>query len=136
MLPRAVLAPSVAVVPLKLVSARSPTATLNSVVVFSLSALAPMAVLKCRSGRVVPERCSANSGETVAGGVHEAHSKTNGHVEVAVVVPERLRPNGHVKVASGVALKRPRTNRHVILAGSIGSKRTGTHGRIVDPGGD
>ena len=35
MLPRAVLAPSVAVVPLKLVSAASPTATLSSLVVFS-----------------------------------------------------------------------------------------------------
>ena len=68
-----------------------------------------------------------------AGGVHEAHSKTNGQVEVAVVLLERLRPNGHVKVASGVVGKRPRTNRHVIIAGSIVSKRIETHGGIVDP---
>jgi len=61
----------------------------------------------------------------VAGGVHETHSKTNGQVEVGVVVSERLRPNGHVKVASGVAGKRPSTNRHVIKAGSIVSKRVG-----------
>ena len=73
-----------------------------------------MAVLKTGGG-VVPERCSANSGEMVAGGVHEAHSKTNGQVEVGVVVGERLRPNGHVKVAGGVAGKRPSTNRHVIM---------------------
>ena len=35
-------------------------------------------------------------------------------------------------IASGVALKCPITNRHVINAGSIGTKRTGTHGGIVD----
>ena len=69
----------------------------------------------------------------VAGGVHEAHSKTNGQVEVGVVLAERLRPNGHVKVASDVVCKRPRTNRHVINAGSIVSKRIDTHGGIVDP---
>ncbi len=71
----------------------------------------------------------------VAGGVHEAHSETNGQVEVGVVVGERLRPNGHVKIASGVVGKRPRTNRHVISAGSIVTKRIGTHGGIVDPHG-
>ena len=65
-----------------------------------------MAVLKL-GGRVVPHRCSANSGEMAAGGVHEAHSKTNGQVEVGVVLVERLRPNGHVKVASGVAVQAP-----------------------------
>ena len=65
-----------------------------------------MAVLKLGRG-VVPERCSANSGEMVAGGVHEEHPKTNGQVEVGVVVGERLRPNGHVKVASGVAGSAP-----------------------------
>ena len=70
-----------------------------------------------------------------AGGVHEEHPKTNGQVEVGVVVSERLRPNGHVKVASGVALKRPRTNRHIIIASSIVSERIGTHGGIVDPHG-
>ena len=86
-------------------------------------------------GDVVPERCSANPGEMVAGGVHEKHSKTNGQVEVGVVIGKRLRPNGHVKVASGVAGKRPSTNRHVIKAGSIVSKRVGTHGGIVDPHG-
>ena len=53
----------------------------------------------------------------------------------APMFPERLRPNGHVKVASGVAGKRPSTNRHVIKAGSIVSKRVGTHGGIVDPHG-
>ena len=132
MLPRAVLAPSVAVVPLKAESAESPTATLSSVVVFSLSASAPMAVLKPAvvlfliAAAPIPVRCTA-------GGVLEEHSKTNGQVEAGVVVAERLRPNGHVKVASGVVLKRPRTNRHVILAGSIGSKRIETHGGIVDP---
>ena len=68
-----------------------------------------------------------------AGGVHEGHSKTNGQVEVAVVLLERTRPNGHVKVASGVVGKRRRTNRHVILTGSIVSKRIETHGGIVDP---
>ena len=109
-------------------------AVLFSPVVFSLSASAPMAVLKLGGG-VVPERCSANSGEMLAGGVHEEHPETNGQVEVGVVVAERLRPNGHVKVASGVAGKRRRTNRHVIDAGSIVSKRIGTHGGIVDPHG-
>ena len=111
MLPSAVLAPSVAAVPLKAVSAESPTATLHSVVVFSLSASAPIAVLNSplcslhrngtnggivRSFRVIPDRCSANSAVTEAG-VHKERSKTNGHVEVAdVVVGERFRPNGHV----------------------------------------
>ena len=34
----------------------------------------------------------------IAGGVHEKHSKTKGHVEIGVIVSERLRPNGHVKL--------------------------------------
>ena len=135
MLPRAVLAPSVAVVPLKAVSAPSPRATLNS----------RGCVVKERSGTngrvklascVVPHGCSANSGQMPAGGVQEAHSKTNGQVEVGVVLVECLRPNCHVEVASCVAGKRPRTNGHVILTGSIGSKRIFTHGGIVDPGGE
>ena len=71
----------------------------------------------------------------VAGGVHEAHSKTNGQVEVGVVVFERLRSNGHVKVASGVVGKCRLTNRHVRIAGSIVSKGIGPHGGIVDPHG-
>src|SRR6266576_1627058 len=87
------------------------------------------------AGSVLPERCSANSGEMVAGGVHKEHSEANGQVEAGVVVGERLRPNGHVKVTSGVAGKRSRTNRHVILAGSIVSKGIGTHGGIVYPHG-
>ena len=62
------------------------------------------------------ERCSANSGEMVAGGVHEEHSKTNGQVEVGFVVPQRVRPNSHIKVAGGVVGKRRRTNRHVETA--------------------
>ena len=49
-----------------------------------------------------------------AGGVLEGHSKTNGQVEVGVVLAECLRPNGHVEVASYVVRKRPGTNRHVI----------------------
>ena len=63
-----------------------------------------MAVLSL-VGDVIPERRSANSSEMVAGGIHKEHSKTNGQVEVGVVIGERLRPNGHVKVASGVAGK-------------------------------
>ena len=68
----------------------------------------------------------------VAGGVQEAHSKTNGQVEVGVVLVERLRPNGHVKVASGVLFERPNTNCGVIKAGGSVAKRTKTHGGIVD----
>ena len=135
MLPSAVLAPSPAVVPLKAVSAESPTATLNSrgcVVKERIGTNGRVKLTSC----VVPHGCSANSCQMPAGGVHEAHSKTNGQVEIAVVLAERLRPNGHVKVASGVIGKRPRTNGHVILTGSIVSKRIFTHGGIVDPGGD
>ena len=51
--------------------------------------------------------CSTISCDTVAGGIrHESHSKTNGQVEVGVVLVERLRPNCHVKVASGVLFER------------------------------
>jgi len=88
------------------------------------------------AGRVVPERCSANSGKMVAGGVHEEDPKTDGRVVVGGVVGKRLRPNGHVKVASTVAGKRQSTNPRVITAGSIVTKRTSTHGGIVDPAGE
>ena len=113
MLPSAVLAPSVAVVPLKAVSAESPTATLllRGCVVKERSSTNSRVKL---TGCVVPHRCSANSGQMPAGGVQVGHSKTNGQVEVAVVLVKRLRPNGHVKVASGVIGKRSRTNGHVI----------------------
>ena len=49
-------------------------------------------------GGVVPERCSANSGEMVAGGVHEEHSKTNGQVEVGVVVLSASVPMAMLKL--------------------------------------
>ena len=62
-----------------------------------------MAVLKSPVV-LFPHRCSANSSEMLAGGVHEAHSKTNRQVEIGVVLAECLRPNGHVKLASGVVL--------------------------------
>ena len=78
------------------------------------------------------ERCSANAGKMIAGGIQEEHSKTNGQVEVGVVVPERVRPNGHVKVAGGVVGKRRRTNRHVETAGSIVMKRIETDSGIGD----
>src|SRR5262249_56134283 len=62
--------------------------------------------------------------------------KTKGNVEVAVDVGfERVCPYGHVLEAGGVVGKRPSTNRHVKLSASIVSKRIGTHGGIVDPGG-
>src|SRR5437762_11033179 len=68
-----------------------------------------------------------------AGGVQVGHSKTNGQVEVGVVVSERLRPNGHVKLASGVVGEREGANRHVTKAVSIATKRIGTDGGIVNP---
>ena len=52
------------------------------------SASTPMAVLN--RGGVVPERCSANSGDTPTGGVHEQHPKIHGEVEVGVVVLSAL----------------------------------------------
>src|SRR5262249_57226573 len=71
--------------------------------------------------------------EMVAGGVHEAHSKPNGQVEVGGVVKKRSGTNGHVKAAGDVVGKRARTNRHVIMTGRIIAKRIGTHSGIVDP---
>ena len=82
------------------------------------------------------ERCSANAGKMIAGGIQEEHSKTNGQVEVGVVVPERVRPNGHVKAAGGVVGKRRRTNRHVETAGSIVMKRILADGGIGDSTGE
>jgi hypothetical protein len=58
-----------------------------------------------------------------AGRVQVCYSKTNGQVEVGIVLAECLRPNGHVEVASSVALKRPGTHGHIILAGCIVGKR-------------
>ena len=90
----------------------------SSLVVFSLSASAPMAVLKPAvvlfliAAAPIPVRCLPVV-------FMKRHSKTNGQVEVGVVLAERLRPNGHVKAASGVVRKRPRTNRHIIRAVSI-----------------
>ena len=72
----------------------------------------------------------------VSGGIHEAHAEANGHVEVGVVLVERLRPNGHVKVASGVVFERPSTYRRVIKARGSVLKRTKAHAGIVNTGGD
>src|SRR5205807_8550193 len=77
-----------------------------------------------------------NSGEMFAGGIHEAHSKTNRQIEVGVVVSERVRPNGHVKVAADVVGKRARTNRHVETASGIVMKRLKADGSIGDPAGE
>jgi len=87
-------------------------------------------------GCVVPERCSANSGEMVTAGVLEQRSETNGQVVVGDAVSERLRSNGHVKVAAHVSAKCATTNRDVISAVSSTRKRIFTHGGIVDPSGD
>ena len=87
-------------------SASDPMAVLFSAVVFSLSASAPMAVLKLPVVLFL-SAAAPNSGEMGAQGVHEAHSKTNGQVEVGDVVGERLRPIGHVKVAKVLLASAP-----------------------------
>jgi hypothetical protein len=67
----------------------------------------------------------------VAGGVHEAHSETNGQVEVGLCCWCACIPMAMLKVRAMLLASSPRTN-HVKTAGSIVTKRIGTHGGIVD----
>ena len=70
MLPRAVLEPSVAAVPLKLVSAGVTDSDVNLADCVFPERIGTNGRVKAGGG-VVPHRCSANSREMIAGGVHE-----------------------------------------------------------------